>query len=356
MSSNGIKSLLPSIFVAGTLSLSCIARAEGTPSTPVGSAAAQTKAATQLENRETDKQSSAANEKQSVPAEKQSVATDKQNVATDKQNLATQNSAPGAKEATAATQDLGGTATSAKNTKGVPVKKVNAVTDQRNKDTAKAVNKVPGIQIQGQDLQPPAELPPITGLHPIKRLLQPVIRLGQGAVEIQQSMMKLEGPIAGLHPSMTSLDNKMTSVDHQMAHMQTQLHGMSDNVAEIDTNISKVGNKIDEVRQDISGIREQVVHVTIPIRDLQKPLHEMLEPLKDVTKPMSLVHGELAELSTMLRGVLVAIVVAVLAIVVGTPLAAVHVYRNRKKYFPHLREPGADLPIDTMGDKTLSLV
>jgi hypothetical protein len=53
---------------------------------------------------------------------------------------------------------------------------------------------------------------------------------------------------------------------------------------------------------------------------------------------------------------LFAIIVAVVAITVGTPLAAVYLYRHRKKYFPHLREPGNDLPIDTRGDKTLSLV
>ncbi len=255
----------------------------------------------------------------------------------------------------AATHDLGGTATSPKNTKGIPVQKVSGKTDKMNKETAKAVNKVPGVNIQAADLQPPAEDPPITGFHPIKKLLRPVIRLGKGAVEIQQSMMKLEGPIAGLQPSMKSLDHKLTTVDHQMGHMQKQLADISGNVGQIDACINTVGTGVDAVRQDIAGIRQQVAHLIVPLRNLQTPLHEMMEPLKDVTKPMSQVHGQLAELRMMLQGVLIAIIIGVVAITIGTPVAAVMVYRNRKKLFPHLREPGNDLPIDTRGDKTLSV-
>ncbi|MBS1955487.1 MAG: hypothetical protein JST89_14990 [Cyanobacteria bacterium SZAS-4] len=268
----------------------------------------------------------------------------------------TVDSKPEPPKATAATKDLGGTATSPKNTKGVPVKKVSAKTDKMNKETAKAVNKVPGVNIQASDLQPPAEDPPIKGFHPIKKLLRPVIRLGKGSVEIQQSMMKLEGPIAGLQPSMSALDHKLTSVDHQMVHMQKQLTDMGGNVNHINSGIEKVGTRMDEVRQDISGMTQQVKGLIVPIRALQTPLHELMEPLRDVTKPMSQVHDQLAELHAMLHWVLVAIVVGVLAIVIGTPLAAIYVYRNRKRFFPHLREPGNDLPINMPGDKTLSAV
>jgi CII-binding regulator of phage lambda lysogenization HflD len=317
MSSTGIKSFMPSLLVAGTLCLASSALAEST-STAEPAAVPATEVATHTS-------AAASTEQSGAPI-----------------------------KANAATHDLGGTATSPKNTKGIPVKKVSAKTDKMNKETAKAVNKVPGVNIKAADLQPPAEDPPITGFHPIKKLLRPVIRLGKGAVEIQQSMMKLEGPVAGLQPSMTSLGNKMTTVDHQMAHMQKQLTDISGDVGQIDACINRVGTGVDEVRQDIAGIRQQVAHLTVPIREMQKPLHEMLAPLKDVTKPMSQVHGQLAELKTMLRGVVIAIIVGVLAITIGTPFAAVYVYRNRKKLFPHLREPGNDLPIETRGDKTLS--
>lgn len=314
MSFTGIKSLsfklLPSLLVAGTVSLSSAAFAQDVKMSEANPSVA---------------------EKSSAEAAKPPL---------DKN--------PEPPKATAATKDLGGTATSPKNTKGVPVKKVSAKTDKMNKQTAKAINKIPGVHIQAADLQPPAEDPPIKGFHPIKKLLRPVIRLGKGAVEIQQSMMKLEGPIAGLHPSMTALDKKMTSVDHQMGHMQKQLRDMSGNVNHINSGIDKVGTRLDEVRQDISGMTQQVKHLIVPINALQTPLHELMAPLKEVTKPMSEVHDQLAELHTMLHWVLVAIVVGVLAIVIGTPLAAVYVYRNRKRFFPHLREPGKDLPIDAI--------
>jgi septal ring factor EnvC (AmiA/AmiB activator) len=319
MLSFGNKSWLPIFALASSLTLASLA-------------SAQDKFADSNSDREQGTASSAATSQQSIAVESNGT------------------------KATQATKDLGGTATSPKNTKGVPVKKVSSHTDKMNKQTAKAVNKIPGVNIQASDLQPPAEDPPITGFHPIKKLMRPVIRLGKGAVEIQQSMMKLEGPIAGLHPSMTALDHKMTSVDHQMAHMQKQLSDMGGNVDHINAGLEKVGSRVDEVRADIGGMTQQVKHLTTPVKALQTPLYDLMEPLRDVTKPMSEVHGQLAELHTMLHWVLVAIVVSVLAITIGTPLAGVYVYRNRKKLFPHLREPGQDLPLEALKEKHLSAV
>lgn len=260
-------------------------------------------------------------------------------------------------KATAATKDLGGTATSPKNTKGVPVKKVSAQTDKANKQTAKAINKIPGVNIQAADLQPPADDPPITGFHPIKKLMRPVIRLGKGAVEIQQSMMKLSGPIAGLQPSMTALGNKMTSVDHQISHMQGQMKDMNNNFGQIDQGLNKVGTRLDEVSQDVQGMTHQVEHLTVPVKALNAPLNDLLEPLRDIKRPMGDVKHQLSDLHMMLHGVLIAIVVAVLAIVVGTPFAAIYVWRNRKKLFPHLQaDPEHDKQLRKHVEQTLSAV
>lgn len=324
MSSIGTKSLLPVLLIAGTLSL--YSSALGQENSPIGTKRkpreTQTKIDTQTRKATQTKDTHSTNEK---PI-----------------------------RATQATKDLGGTATSPKNNRGVPVRKVSAHTDKMNKQTAKAVNKIPGVNIQASDLQPPAEDPPIKGFHPIKKLLRPVIRLGKSSVQIQQSMMQLEGPIAALHPSMIALDRKMTNVDHQMERMQKQLVAMGGNVDHINAGLDKVGNRVDEVRQDISGMTQQVKHLIIPIKALQTPLHELMEPLRDVTKPMSQVHGQLAELHTMLHWVLVAIIISVVAITIGTPLAAIYVYRNRKKIFPHLRQPGEDLPLEQLREKHLS--
>ena len=43
--------------------------------------------------------------------------------------------------------------------------------------TAKAVNEIPGVHVQPQLMQTPAQEPPIKGFHPIKRVLQPVEEL-----------------------------------------------------------------------------------------------------------------------------------------------------------------------------------
>jgi len=64
-----------------------------------------------------------------------------------------------------------------KNRFAVPVKPVSAHQEKVNADTARAINKIPGVNIEAKDLTPPAQDPPIKGFHPIKRALQPVVQL-----------------------------------------------------------------------------------------------------------------------------------------------------------------------------------
>ena len=61
-----------------------------------------------------------------------------------------------------------------KNQFAVPLKPVSAQQEKANADTAKAINKVPGVHLQGQDLQPPAQDPQ----SPVSiRSKEPLLRL-----------------------------------------------------------------------------------------------------------------------------------------------------------------------------------
>ena len=69
-----------------------------------------------------------------------------------------------------------------KNKFAVPVKEISNKQKIENAKTAKAINKIPGVNLQASDLQPPAQDPPIKGFHPIKRALQPVVNLEKNSV------------------------------------------------------------------------------------------------------------------------------------------------------------------------------
>jgi prefoldin subunit 5 len=176
-------------------------------------------------------------------------------------------------------------------------------------DTANVVNQVPGVNVKKEDLEPPTE-PPIKGFHPIKKLLRPVENLEGMSIKLEQQIMKLEGPIAALQPPMQSLQKQMIIVDGQIGTMHGQLDSMQ--------------TQVQGVRSDLAGMKQEIKELKAPIVSLEKPIAGVATPLED--------------LNTKLNYILGAILVAALAIALGTPLAAVVVYKNRHKLFPGMSD------------------
>ncbi len=189
--------------------------------------------------------------------------------------------------------------------------KVDASPDKKESaaKTADVVNQVPGVNVKKEDLEPPAQAP-IKGFHPIKKLLQPVENLEGMSIKLEQQIMKLEAPIAALQPPMLSLQKKMTGVDDQIGTMQKRLDSME--------------SQVTGVRSDLAGMRKEISELKSPIVSLQKPIAGVATPLED--------------LNTKLNYILMAILTAAVAISLGTPFAAIMVYRNRRKLFPGMSD------------------
>jgi chromosome segregation ATPase len=171
-------------------------------------------------------------------------------------------------------------------------------------ETADRVNKMPGGKIQAKDLE--ADTPEIKGFHPIKKILQPVENLEGMSVKLEQQIMKLEGPISALQPPMINLQHKMTSVDDSMAKMQSQL--------------KNVQTQMGGVRDDLKTMRGEISELKGPILSIQKPLEGVSSPLEALQRQLDLV--------------LLSIFIASVGVVIGTPIAAVLIYRYRTKLFP----------------------
>ncbi|CAN5262724.1 hypothetical protein BH11CYA1_BH11CYA1_02160 [soil metagenome] len=221
------------------------------------------------------------------------------------------------------TKDLGKNSSEV-NTHAIPLKPVSAAQKQENKEAAAAINKVPGINIEGKDLQPPAEDAEIKGFHPIKRLLAPVIRLGKGAVELQQQVMKLEGPIGALEPSMNSLATKMQNVDNRLGDLDKNVVSTEKHVVDLDHQMAGIRSELREMASDVQGLHGPLQSVLQPLTNVKGPLHEMNEVL--------------ADMNSMVKLALIAIFLLTIGIVFGTPFAAILVYQHRRRIFPYMKE------------------
>ncbi|HEY9714754.1 MAG TPA: hypothetical protein V6C72_14900, partial [Chroococcales cyanobacterium] len=184
-----------------------------------------------------------------------------------------------------------------------------ALSDSKNKadakKTADVVNQVPGVKVNTTDLTPPTAAP-IKGFHPIKKLLRPVENLEGMTIKLEQQIMKLEGPIAALQPPMIHLQKKMTGVDEQLHSMQGQLNGMQ--------------TEVTGVRTDIAGMRKD-------IQALKKPIVALKGPIGTVAKPLE-------KLQAQLNFIILAIIISAISIAIGTPVAAIVLYKYRHKLFP----------------------
>lgn len=166
--------------------------------------------------------------------------------------------------------------------------------EEANK-TASVVNQVPGVKVAKEDLQPPTS-PVIKGFHPIKKLLQPVENLEGMSIKLEQQIMKLEGPIAALNPPMVNLQKKMTNMQGQLGTVQGQMTG---------------------VRSDIGAMRKDIESLRGPIEHIEGPIGSLAKPLEALEMRLNMILG--------------AILFAALAIAVGTPVAAVLLYKHRHK-------------------------
>lgn len=185
--------------------------------------------------------------------------------------------------------------------------------DQFAEEQAQAINRIPGAQITADDLkETKVKKKAGVNLNPFSWLFRPITRLQEQSLRLEQQMMKLTGPIAALQPGMLRLEKRIVSVEGQTGKVQDQMALM---------------------QTDISAMRRELTEIKEPIMELKAPIVALREPIKRIEKPITGVNEDLNELKALLSLVLTSIYIAAAVIAIGTPLAAILVWRNKHKIF-----------------------
>ncbi|HEY9787741.1 MAG TPA: hypothetical protein V6D17_20300 [Candidatus Obscuribacterales bacterium] len=236
----------------------------------------------------------------------------------------------------------------------------------------KVINKVPGVNAQPDDLREKKSKGP--GLNPIAWLFRPITRLQEQTVRLEQQIMKLTGPIAALQPGMLRLENSMTGTNQQMTKVREQMVSVTDKmddvnakIGEVQVNIGGVENKMSAVQgsmggvrsqmaamqKDISAMRAELSSMKKPLTDLKKPIVDLRDPLMEIREPITTVGSRVSALDAQVRDlkalislVLTSIFIAALLIAVGTPVAAILIWRNKNKLLPKAKAEEARVEHD----------
>lgn len=262
------------------------------------------------------------------------------------------------------------------------------------KQQSEVLNTVPGVEISPTELKEESSKKGFS-LNPINWVFAPVIKLQEQTTRLQQQMIKLTGPIAALQPAMLTLQERVESMSLQLTDVQTEMHevrkrmhrisGRLDQTVEhitgVDSNLTKVSSQMGSVQSSLSGtysvlkrmgpdlknVRLDIGKIRDPIAKMQRPLEAIASPIQNLDREVTLVgremkqlivpltlmekpvtsldkqltglHSEISDLRNLLALVLTSIFVAAGITVIGTPIAAILVWRNKNKFLPKVK-PG----------------
>jgi hypothetical protein len=171
-----------------------------------------------------------------------------------------------------------------------------------------ALKQVNSVKAENKDLEQFTVPPPITGFHPIKKIVQPIKNLETTSEQLDRQATKLEQPLSTLRQPIMDVQHGMTHVDKRVTAMQGEICGTQ--------------KQVKGVRSDIAEMRKDIQKLKGPVVALQEPKDHVAGPLEAVQKQLGVV--------------LLAIFIGSLATAFGIPLTFVILWKYRAKFFPGL--------------------
>ena len=197
--------------------------------------------------------------------------------------------------------------------------------DKYADEQAKQINKnIPGAAVDPEDLKE-SEVKKGGGFpNPVAWMLKPVTRLQEQSVRLEQEIMKLTGPIGALQPAMLNLDKRMESIEKEMGTTREE-------ISSVRQTMGSISGDIKGMHGDLTDLKAPIVQLKQPVIDLKDPVLRLAKPVLGVESRLNNLDNQLNQLKTLLAMILTAIFICAGTIAIGTPLAAVWVWRNRAK-------------------------
>ena len=93
-------------------------------------------------------------------------------------------------------------------------------------------------------------------------------------------------------------------------------------------------NQLNDIRGDIRSTQKILLDIKGPVTQLRDPILSIRDPLIAIEKPITGVDKDLGEVKTLLGLVLGAVFASAMIIAIGTPVAAIIVWRKRHSLLP----------------------
>lgn len=201
--------------------------------------------------------------------------------------------------------------------------------EQERLDTAtiNASNQINGQHVDPKIMKKQKKGMGLQVLNPFAWLLKPVTDTQKTVIELQKQIVRLEAPIANLQKPMVGLREDMQQVDSTMDSVNQKMNTMHGDITKINSGMNSVDRRIAHMERQLGQMYE-------PIVELKNPVIALKDPVKGVGNQLTTLKSDLKELKQVVSFTTTAILAAVLMvgvlIVVGTPIAAIFVWRHRR--------------------------
>lgn len=199
--------------------------------------------------------------------------------------------------------------------------------ERLDRATINASNQINGQHVDPNVMKKNKKGMGLQVLNPFAWLLKPVTDTQKTVIELQKQIVRLEAPIANLQKPMVGLRQDMQQVDSTMGEVNAKMSTMHGDI----NNIHKGMNSVD---RRIAHMERQLGQMYEPIVELKNPVIALRDPVKGVGDQLTTLKSDLKELKQVVSFTTTAILAAVLIvgvlIVIGTPIAAIFVWRHRR--------------------------
>ncbi len=158
---------------------------------------------------------------------------------------------------------------------------------------------------------------------------------------ISKGLTGVSGQLGAVKDELVPMRAGLSAVSREMAPMGQELKSVSTEMVLMHKDIQSVARQMSLMKEEMVATRANVGRLEAPIRELKDPVVSLKRPITSLASPLTTVGGrmeilqqELNDLKTLMTMVLTSIFICAALIAIGTPLAAIWVWRNRAKLLP----------------------
>lgn len=183
---------------------------------------------------------------------------------------------------------------------------------------SEAVSEVDGVKLDTGDEKKGFT---IGDLNPFKWIFKPVTDTQKEVRRLGKRITHIETPITDLQKPMVGLRQDMVNVHGQMGEIHQDISGVRQQTANVDKSLGKVEHNLNRIYEPVVKLKEPVVAMAGPVNNVRGNLQTLKSDMKGLKEVVSVTS----------TAILVAVIGAGLLVVIGTPIAALLVWRNRSR-------------------------